>query len=185
MLGRFFIKREGFTVVEMLIVLGITAVLSSLFVGYGVNLKDQISLFRNEAEIIQMLFRVKTFAIQVRSENGETACAYGLHIDKESGQYLIYNKKKPVSLNCDEIKNYAWNISDGSIGQIRFLDGRVSFDDSSDSDIVFIPPRPKVDLDSRENSRSFVICTSGEGINEFCRNITVNRVGQIDSRKSN
>ena len=49
MLGRFFIKREGFTVVEMLIVLGITAVLSSLFVGYGVNLKDQISLFRNEA----------------------------------------------------------------------------------------------------------------------------------------
>ena len=176
MIWRFFKKRSGFTVVEMLVVLGITAALSGLFVGYGVNLKDQIALFRDEAQVIQTLFKTKTFSIQVRkNEEGGTFCAYGFHIDN-SREYFVYGKN-----DCST--TYEWRESfDEKIGQTQRVDGRVDLNIAGGSiDLVFIPPIPKI----HDGGGSFDMCTQGDGVNRFCRRISVNSVGQIDSDSVN
>jgi prepilin-type N-terminal cleavage/methylation domain-containing protein len=69
--------KKGFTLIEILIVLGITAVLSSLAIVYTHVGQNQISLSIEESKIAQLILEAKELSVATYSSNGAT-CAYGV-----------------------------------------------------------------------------------------------------------
>jgi len=177
--------RQGFTVVEMLVVLGISAILSTMFIGHGSNLRGQLAIIQEEAKLMQVLLRAKTFSIQaLANEDGEVACGYGIHVDSNEQEYFIFRKEKDLGdESCpDSDIGYEWNSEEEIIGGVKKFSDQISFSDTSNVvDIVFIPPKPDIKLIGVSEGTSegkLVLCAK---TGDFCRQVTVNRVGQVNS----
>lgn len=185
-----YLNRDGFTVVEMLVVLGVTAVLASIFVSQSGLLRDQVVLFREEAQVIQSLFKAKTFSIQVLEEEeggGKSGCGYGVYFENTgeelNGKYTIYYRKRNIDGTCPlggEIRyDGTTNIIDKGIFN---LDSKVFIRGDSAVNFVFIPPYPEIFIDGESNKDGKVfLCLKIQ--TDFCRMIEVNKVGQITSKK--
>jgi len=183
-------KTNGFTVIEMLVVLGVTSVLVSIFVVQAGDLRDQISLFKEEARLIQTLFKAKTYSIQVLSEEGgDTACGYGVYLngfgESEEASYLNFLRKKGADGTCPE--DYADLVYDETtkteiLGSEYKIDSKVFIKGVSNNNFVFIPPKPEVVVDGEIRKDGFVFLCLKENT-DFCRGIEVNKVGQITSKK--
>ncbi len=70
-------NKKGFTLIEILIVLAITAVLSSLAIVYTHVGQNQISLSIEESKIAQLILEAKQLSIATYGSNNAT-CAYGV-----------------------------------------------------------------------------------------------------------
>jgi len=178
-------KIEGFTLVEMLVVLGVTAMLSSIFVVQSSMLRDQVALFKEEARLIQNIYRAKTDSIQVlAADNGEAACGYGIYItdrglaDGASAKYDLYYNEK--SGDCPETVSH--DSSSKIKGSSYILDSRVKIRSDSVVDITFKPPYPEVFIDGGKGDGVIYLCLKSQ--EDFCRGVRVNLVGQITSVKN-
>ena len=178
-------RRDAFTVLEMLVVLGISAFLSTIFVGYGASLKDQMAVFREEARLTQVLFKAKTFAIQARETGGVVACGYGVSLDRTARTYQIYLKAKIGEEKCEVAYPQAdnWDRSeDEIIGSSFKVDGKVGLSGSGQTAVAFEPPRPTVHVvgGNDQGEAVFRLCTLSEPV--LCREVVVTKVGQITTR---
>lgn len=177
----------GFTVLEMLVVLGISGALAAMFVGQGANLKDQVALFREEAKLIQALFQAKSFSLQARQvEGGGAACGYGVNLDEAAGELGIYAKMEQAGTCPDINDSEDWSYDsfrDEMVGSRFKLDNLVFIRGNSMKFVVFSPPRPEVIYVGDSTEGAIEICA--ERIPDFCRKIKVNSVGQITSSTGN
>jgi len=181
--------RGGFTVLEMLVVLGVTMFLSTIFVGYGANLKDQIAVFREEARLTQVLFKAKTYSIQARKTGeGAAACGYGVSLDRNSRTYQIYLKAKIDEKKCEDTysqpSSWAYDANrDETIGVSFGVDGKISLPGSGQTAVAFEPPRPEVHVTGENNDgeAEFTLCAAA--IPDFCRKVVVTPAGQITTRR--
>ena len=73
-------NKSGFTLIEILIVLAITAMLSSLAIVYTHVGQNQISLSIEESKVAQLILEAKELSIATYSSNSAT-CAYGVKFD--------------------------------------------------------------------------------------------------------
>jgi len=171
---------SGFTLVEMLVVLGITAMLSSVFIGYGGTIKDQVSLFREEAKMVQVLYKAKTYSVQaLKNSDGKSSCGYGVHFSNIENSYFIYLKNERESDGTCKKDNLNYRNGDTQQGNKNMIDSKVHLNNVSD--IVFIPPKPEVYFYPNNSFGGKVkLCNLNES---FCREVTVNKVGQIMSGK--
>lgn len=93
---------KGFTLIEILIVLAITAVLSGLAIVYTHVGQNQISLSIEESKIAQLILEAKELSIATYSSNSAT-CAYGVAFDYASSaasstySLFAYNAASPSS----------------------------------------------------------------------------------------
>ncbi len=85
-------NKKGFTLIEILIVLAITAVLSSLAIVYTHVGQNQISLSIEESKIAQLILEAKELSIATYGSNSAT-CAYGVafHYDAVSAASSTYS----------------------------------------------------------------------------------------------
>ena len=177
-------KNGGFTVIEMLVVLGVSAILSTMFIGYGSGLRGQLEVIQEEAKLIQTILRAKTFSIQaLANEEGVVACGYGVHIDNNNQEYFIFRKEKEMQ-DCDSRsdESYRWALPSEIVGERKKFDNKIIFDGGSSNivDVVFLPPKPDVKLlgTSLVDRGEYVLCSK---YNDFCRKVMINKVGQVDS----
>ncbi len=70
-------NKKGFTLIEILVVLAITAVLSSLAIVYTHVGQNQISLSIEESKVAQLILEAKELSLATYSDNSAT-CAYGV-----------------------------------------------------------------------------------------------------------
>lgn len=82
-------NKRGFTLIEVLIVLAITAVLSSLAIVYTHVGQSQISLSIEESKIAQLMLEAKELSIATYGVNN-TTCAYGVAFDYASSSYSLF-----------------------------------------------------------------------------------------------
>lgn len=91
-------NKKGFTLVEILIVLAITAVLSGIAIVYSHVGESQISLSIEESKIGQLILEARELSIATYSQSGST-CAYGVSFDYTDSpqRYSLfeYNAKAP------------------------------------------------------------------------------------------
>jgi len=73
-------NKKGFTLIEILIVLAITALLSSLAIVYTHVGQNQISLSIEESKVAQLILEAKELSVATYSSNSAT-CAYGVAFD--------------------------------------------------------------------------------------------------------
>ncbi len=80
---------KGFTIIELLVVLGITAMLSAIALGYTGVAQNQITLSVESAKIAETILRAKNLAIATYS-TAPGICGYGVSIDVPDNEYSIF-----------------------------------------------------------------------------------------------
>jgi prepilin-type N-terminal cleavage/methylation domain-containing protein len=166
--------KAGFTIIEMLVVIAIMALLTSLLILYSRSGENQVILFREQARLITALNRAKSLSVQLYNAP-ETPCGFGVHFSQNS--FLIFRDLAPDCANASHTYNDPNELfEDYQLSpKIRFrsLDSAVTL-----SDIIFIPPDPKTIIDDDPNkAEAIVILETLDGNTSV--EIKVNNAGQI------
>lgn len=132
-------RKKGFTLVEILIVIGVMAIISATLIGYNQSTNKKLALLSDRAKVVGVLQRAKSFALEKRGD----ACAFGVYFEKP-GTMIIFgdlpSDDRCAAGNFD--KKYDED-EDEKMEEI-FLDSRISFfalpGEGNSRNIVFIPP---------------------------------------------
>lgn len=167
--------KKGFTLVEILISIGIVALLSSAMIAYNRVGGRQIILFKEQAKVLGVLSRAKTLSISTFGEIA-VSCGWGVHFEAPK-TFLIF-KDLAASGDCS-LADKKYSGTD-ELFESFDLDSGVEFDSSLTtlSDIVFVPPYFSVVInsDSVQDFAAVVIKTIDGGSSAT---IKVNSAGQI------
>jgi prepilin-type N-terminal cleavage/methylation domain-containing protein len=181
-------NREAFTLVEVLIVVAISALLSTIVIAFSSLSKNEVSVSIEEAKISQFLFQAKTLAMATYAVSSST-CGYGVSFDYANNAYSIFAYVPSNATSCPSASSIT-NISQTNMQKYTdstwnvHLTKGVQFKQLSDSAsvILFYPPDPTT-LISRDGS-SFINKTSNVylfpvGGSSYLNHISINSAGQI------
>lgn len=138
-MSRTFIKRSlqrvaGFTLTELIVVVGVMTLLLAVGVGYTQRGGKQIVLFRDHAQLTQQILRARSFATQKLRPEQETVCGYGLSI-LSPNEYALF-KDLPQGGACPGNGVMADN---GEMIERFELDPAVSIFEYNHEQFVFSP----------------------------------------------
>ena len=162
-------SRKGFTLVEMMVIIGILALISAILIVYIRSGSRQIILFREQAQVVSILSRAKYLAISTFGKTG-VPCGYGIHFEKPT-TFLIF---KDIADDC-QTSDLKYS-GPQEIQESFQLDSTVEFNTLTLSDILFIPPDPSVIITPSQDDATIVIKTVGA---ENSASIKINIAGQI------
>lgn len=183
---------KGFSMVEILAVLGIMSLLTGVLIVYSRTGERQILLFREQAKIINVVLRAKSLALNTYIEEG-SPCAYGVHFDPALKEIRIFRDLDANGLtdDCDStdpglIPDNIYTPSASSPNPedldppiVEKLDQILSFAEPLGiTDIVFIPPNPDIIItpDPAPNNEGSIELISPDGSS---KKIKINNFGQV------
>lgn len=87
--------RRGFTLVEMLVVIGITTLFAAMAIGYSHVGENENALTVETAKIAEMILQARELALatyggSVASGGTDNACGFGVHIDYSNQTYSLF-----------------------------------------------------------------------------------------------
>ncbi len=159
----------GFTFIEILIVMSIASVLSTILLTYSKTGERQIVLLRDQSRIQTFLVRAKSLALATYGESSP-ACGYGVHVEEPRSVVLYAD----LSEDCEASSHdYV-----GPLARVESfeLDKRLLLDNPAVRDIFFLPPDPDVLFIPDAEEASIVIKTQGSSAQG---SIHVTKAGQI------
>lgn len=164
--------KKGFTLVEVLVVLGVTLILSSVLIVYSRASESQIILIREQAKVASSILRAKNLAMHAYNSSA-TLCGYGVHFDG-IGNYIIF---RDLANDCSVSDN---RYGAGEDFERNKIDQRIRFSQIGVSDVLFIPPDPTVllDNDSYKDSGEIVLTSLRAGNSV---KIKINSAGQVST----
>ena len=181
-------SRTGFTLIELIVVIGITILLSSSLISYNHVSRQQLALYAEEVKLAPTVFRAKSLAMSSYIQSaGSGICGYGVHVDYTPANmgYSIFSYARPAGSDCQNIDRINTNseniVSTFKIGNgIRFVSspsGKTKLDD-----VLFIPPDPITLLNSGGapalNGQASIVIETLDG--SLSVSINVNSAGLID-----
>jgi prepilin-type N-terminal cleavage/methylation domain-containing protein len=141
-------NNKGFTVVELIVTIGVIAVLASYLILYNKNSQAQIILSLEQAKLVDALNTAKSLTLSTYIENF-SSCGYGVYINYSNNSYEIFKYGQPP--NCGAIASSSLSsiLSNSSYTKIKTtnLPKEVVFNNSGSNKldaIFFIPPDPKI-----------------------------------------
>lgn len=172
--------RRGFTLIEVLVVLSITVLLSAFLLAYTSAGREQVAMHIERSKIIQVISRAKALAIATYNKKG-VPCGYGVSVEYDSfpQRYDLYGYKTD---DCSSIVDVI-KTSDGYsvIESFELREGLGVSASESDSvaNVFFVPPDPAVKIwlvggEEAENGGTIHIKTKSA-----TSEVMVNGVGQI------
>ncbi|MFH1246449.1 MAG: prepilin-type N-terminal cleavage/methylation domain-containing protein [Candidatus Liptonbacteria bacterium] len=177
-------KRCGATLIEVLISIAVTAVLSSMVILYGGASRTQMNLYVETVKFSQVLLRAKSLAISLYGGSTLT-CGYGVRIDQSGTYYSLFRYSLPEGDNIEKCRQVD-ALDTGSPYYVEVqkynLSPEVTFDTAQGTidEVLFVPPDPKTKLwngASGVKESGNVVITAGENSN---RMITVTTSGQVN-----
>lgn len=168
--------RRGFSLIEMLVVLAILVLLTSVLVLYNRSGERQILVLREKARLIGTLLRAKSLAINTFVEDSP-ACGYGVHIDPP--RYFIFRDR---AIDCRTSDHIYGASSDEIVPDAEAsLPPLLSFSAVGASDIVFVPPDPEVFLNGGTAlTEAIISLSSADGASQA--SVTITDAGQVSER---
>ncbi len=174
------IKKDfGFTLVELLVVVSVVSIISSItLVNYRRGFV-QHSLSQSNQKLLADLRKVQNMAISGVGIASDF-CGYGININKSSDpySYIIY-----VDKNSDcSISNKKYDVGDDIIEEVNLTNKiKINFTSPSPLDILFKPPEPLTYI-NQSNSLGIdaSIVLEAEGFSLPTKTITVNTSGLIE-----
>lgn len=140
-------ENKGFSLVELLVTILITVMLSSLVITYSSFGRLQIALYVEQARIAQAISRAKSLALASYANPQKSICGYGLHVDYENRQYAIFEYAVPDCkniLNIDSTQSqYYREIEKYTLSSGLNL---VISEGESLRDVFFLPPDPQTKI---------------------------------------
>jgi prepilin-type N-terminal cleavage/methylation domain-containing protein len=141
------VKNGGYTLVEILVVIGVVGILSGTALSYNRMAGSNLTIFRTQAVLIGYLNRAK--ALSQQRFNSERVCAFGVYFAEDGKSFLIFGDKieDPAKTRCrDRVGLYAGNGvydvgSDQIIDLPLILESGISLNSEVyGKGIVFLPP---------------------------------------------
>ena len=200
-------SRAAFTLVEMLVVIGITALVSAAAIMYSNVGQNEVALTVETAKIAQLVLQARELALDTYSGTGG-ACAYGVHFDLTSvpQTYSLFafapgggpcpsaaTVASTTALSSAVMVQYepsSWHLQPGQ-GVRLFARGDAGIPSSCQNiltDVLFYPPVPAtlISLASNPNetfssptpSVSSICLQTVDGKNAAV--ITLNPAGQVN-----
>ena len=149
---------------EILVVIGITSLLSGVLFIYNRTGEKQLALFREQAKIINVILKAKSLALNTYAKQG-APCAYGFHIEKNIStnewEFRIFRDldASGSTAKCSDTAQNGGpdnvytplaqtpNPEDLDPPIIEKLDKSLNFTEPLGlTDITFTPPDPKVTI---------------------------------------
>lgn len=164
-------KQKGFGIAEILIMVGIMAILFSMTASYTRRGGQQITLYKEQAKVVGEIMRARALTTQ-RVQGTEKICGYGITFI--NAKEMVLFKNLPTSGNTCTDFNYSGATED--VEKIT-LDGAVEVTYRNLTSLLFLPPELKVYFDGN--------LASGEGTitigipQQTSRTITINSGGQV------
>lgn len=170
-----FKNKKGFTVLEMLVVISIVILLSSVLILYSRTGENQIVLFRDQSRLITGLNRAKSLSVQAFNAP-DLSCAFGVHFSKTENAFLIF---RDLATNCRDADHVYSDA--GEIFENYPLSSRIQFGETTLTDIVFIPPDPVILIDNDFNKTEAMITLETLNGNASLT-VRVNNAGQVTTQ---
>ena len=165
----------GFTMIEILVVISIMILLSSLLILYSRTGENQIILFRDQSRLITSLNMAKSLSIQ-RFNASSPSCAFGVHFSKTENAFLIFRDLAADCQNADHVYT-----DSGELFENYQLSSRIKFGETTLTDIIFTPPDPKILIDNDSNKIEATITLETLDGNASLK-VKVNNAGQITTQ---
>ncbi|MFB6212303.1 MAG: Tfp pilus assembly protein FimT/FimU [Candidatus Magasanikbacteria bacterium] len=135
-------EKSGFTLVEVIVVMGIVFLLSTLAVGYSRSSDDQLRLFKERAKLVGVINRARSMTVErYFNYSGSVPCAFGIHFERGSNKYILFRDLAGSSdpSDCGQSNNEAFDGGNEEIKEFQ-LPSRINFKGSSSFNILFIAP---------------------------------------------
>lgn len=178
-------SRPGFTLVEVMVVMAVTAMLSALILVYNASTRETLRLFTEKARVAQLVLRSKSLALSTYTDAREAPCGYGVRFDRTAGTYALV-AYRPAS--CRDRSRVNTDPDLFEVVQLSefTLPATLEFEDTGEARdigyVLFIPPDPSV-LVARDDG-SLIEGGSGKVALKI-RNkdtdaiVTINAAGQV------
>lgn len=165
-------KNRGFTIIEILVILGVLSLISTILIINTHGGEQQVILFKEQTRIISIFSRAKSLSIATFGETGTSIpCGYGVHLETPR-TFLIF---KDLAADCkDSDQKYS---GAAEIYESFQLDSAIKFD-SLNFDVVFIPPDPSVVITPYQDPAIIILKIIGS---ETTAKIKINSAGQIST----
>ncbi|MDP2638863.1 MAG: type II secretion system protein [Candidatus Azambacteria bacterium] len=177
-----FNKNNGFTLIEVLGVLGIITLFSGVTIFSISSERQNSSLFRSAQNLSLNLRRAQSFALSSKDFKGSgVPCGWGVHFNGlNSTNYIIFADLVPFGLDCQSNQDSKRNPNGSEDFEVVNFEAGIKIGGLTDdfTDVVFSPPEPTVVF--YPSSQSEVNVTV---INRYssARVVTVNKTGFISS----
>lgn len=175
--------RAGFTLIEVLVVISVTALLGALVITSSKAGERQIALTIETQKLASVLSRAKSLALATYADVNPNRCGYGVLVDGAAKTYSLFAYQEPNPPNCASLSSIPPDFR--AILSTYRLDSRVTFENAADSlsIVLFVPPNPATLL-SADDGATFtatalkVHLVTSDGVAR--RAITVTPFGQIN-----
>lgn len=175
-------RRDGFTILEMLVVISVMTTLSGILVIYSRTSENQILLFKEQAKIVSTFFRAKTLASQTFSETDPKPCAYGVALSGAEF-YIFKDLPDPAEPgDCTTANKQFDGTTSDEVFEVIPLDERLvlSSAETSFDEVIFVPPDPSTILNrSAAVAMAQVVVKISGGDSGL--GVKINDAGQITS----
>jgi type II secretory pathway pseudopilin PulG len=134
-------KEKGFTLIDLVVVIGILSLLSASLITYSRAGEKQIVFFKEQSVVTASIFRAKNLAISTYGRNGADSCGYGVHFElgRLPNELIIFNDK---AANGTCLKPGKYDGQGEDMEKIT-IDSRVKIT-GAPKDFIFVPPEPTV-----------------------------------------
>lgn len=177
-------KTDGFSLVEMLVVIFISALLSTLIlVNYRAG-QEKYNLSQAAQQLASDIRRIQNLALTGRVQGADIPIGYGINIDSVN-QYTIFYNKLPMPNPYTNKYKPTGSPSSINLETIALSSG-VTLDSVSVTHCIFFaPPDPTTYIDGNNPSSpiTFTLCPSNCSCPSGCVNkktITVDTSGRIN-----
>lgn len=180
-------RKKGFTLIEILVVVAITIMVSAFAVSYSKIGQNQVTLYIEAQKLAGLIFRAKTLAIATYNDPVPTlSCGYGLEINYSSGQYRIFSYDPlPPIFDCSAIVSVP-PPSRRTVVSPSSLNAGVVFNNAPADSlhlVLFVPPDPRTLLSNDAGGAisggpATIYLETADG--SANTSITVSLAGQVD-----
>ena len=178
-------NNRGFTLLEIVVVMGIMAILSAMMLGYSQRNSKQVLLATTQVKLASIFSRAKALSIQSFFDSGsgggdEVICAHGVHIDIDSQEMFIFQDIRDSGSCPRDPRQYDYSATDdreleGELNKVSLADKSIKIESADSQYVIFIPPEPRVEFDGDNPNTSSVVITDGD----MNLTVTVTKDGQI------
>ena len=129
---------------EVLVIVAIVTILSSVIITYTSESREQLALQIEKAKVAQVVSRAKSLSVSTYNDP-EVPCGYGVHVGQDNQKYVLFSYKMDPCANLKTgvitIGGEGYSVvEEFSLAKpLRFNTGDVSDLDT----IFFLPPDPK------------------------------------------
>ena len=172
---------RGFTLIEMLVVMGLVLILITISAMYNRSVGRQVIVIREHAKVLSAFVRARSAGLTIpkTDSSGGYICAYGVRVDSAARTIILFKDLGGLLPGSCVSANHVYDGDSETLERI-VLDATVNMTAINIQDIVFIPPSGEVIITNEGGAvvQSATITVTGveDGLS---RSVKINTFGQI------